>query len=46
MTDARNHHYGYEPPMIEARAEIGPTLIGGAISSNTDVSASAAFTHI
>jgi hypothetical protein len=44
MTDARDH--GYEPPMIEASAEIGPTLIGDAISSNTDVFASATFTHL
>ena len=46
MTDAHDHHHGYEPPTIEARAEIGPTLIGNAISSNIDVSASAAFTHL
>ena len=46
MSTTREHTQGYEPPMIEARAEIGPTLIGDAISSNTDVASSAAFTHI
>ena len=46
MTDTRDHTHGYEPPRIEARAEIGPTLIGDVISSNIDVAQSAAFTHI
>jgi hypothetical protein len=46
MTGTRDHPHEYERPRIEARAEIGPTLIGNAISSNVDVLESAAFTHI
>jgi hypothetical protein len=46
MTDTGDHTHNYERPRIEDRAEIGPTLIGNVISSNTDAAQSAAFTHI